>query len=84
MNSLVDEIIEQIQKAEQEAIKQGIETNAVVLNENFDKCRDFAPRKEKMYRRADKPLREWARAITIILEGAVKARHLFLPNERGH
>lgn len=41
MNNLVKEIVEQIQKAEQEAIKQGIETNAIVLNKNFDKCRDF-------------------------------------------
>lgn len=41
MNNLVDELMKEIAKAEQEAIKQGIETNTVILNENFDKCRDF-------------------------------------------
>ena len=41
MKSLMDEIIEKIQKAEEEAYLEGIETNAIVLNEDHTLVKQF-------------------------------------------
>ena len=38
---VVESIIEKIQKAEAEALKKGIETNTIILNTEFDLCREF-------------------------------------------
>ena len=38
---VTEKIIEAIQKAEAEALKQGIETNTVILNSEFDFCKEF-------------------------------------------
>ena len=38
---LIEEIIQQIIKADEQAFTKKIETNAIILNENFDFCQPF-------------------------------------------
>ncbi len=40
--SIIEEMIDKIQRAEVEAIKKGIETNTVIINDKFDWCHEFA------------------------------------------
>lgn len=42
MNKVIEELMEQIAKAEQEAFKKGIETNTIMLNEELDYCKEFS------------------------------------------
>lgn len=38
MNNLIDELMKQIAGAEEQAIQQGIRTNAIIINKDYDFC----------------------------------------------